>query len=672
MVLTLLATTLALQGAHGAAPRVPPAKAAALRDSLEAAELRFFRAWGAAWRASETERHAVTASEFETTTRNLQLHCHPPEGRGAQPYLTTPTLGRGATITTQPTMMKTPDTYYAVCPTWWLSDVKGVADERSGIDVALSPAHRDAMHTARANVLADLDSAAQLLPADDWIAGQRVRFRVDQRELDTAAFVARDCRATRWWCLALTGYVDALSGDVVAADSVFADAAAAMPAARHCAWSDLSALLDAAGRAAYGRLTCRQRDSVSARFWWLADPLYIEPGNERRVEQNVRNVLIALHGALDHDERFDWRPATGQNVLERVIARYGWPAYMWWGGVRNESSHSDYLAQHATPLNDTYASFEYSFDRMHAFPAWRAVLDPLHARRNDWEISRPDSLGADTLWWPREHFAPHTPILQMSDGQLAFLRRQDTVLLALATDLDGAKFNRPRTTPIAATAVVTDRPGSQRVVGQAEGSVRAPLLVRAEVSSRPVLLSVEFPGVAEHALPGGRTRFAIAPPPTLAAMKPGQYAISDPVMLLPPADGDELPAETDAAIARMAGSTVVQKTRKLGVFWETYGFKQTDSVDVAVWIERYTPQGILRRFGIALSVAVDLNTPVVISWKEPQSNRLSSFLPGAVPILSRSVTLDVSGLPRGDYWLEVAVAKRGVAPVRGRRSFTIQ
>lgn len=673
MLLTLLATSFVLQGAQPAPPRsLSPAKAAALHDSLEAAALRFFREFGVAWRNSEGERHAVGSSEFETTTRNLQLHCHPAEPGAPPPQTLGLRLGRTTAITQQPTIVKSPDSHYAVCPTWTLSEVKAPGDERTAIDLALTQGNRKTIGTARAALLDELDSAARLLPSDDWIAGQRVRFRVDQRDLDTALFVARACEASRWWCTALRGYVHALRAEIVIADSVFGEAVAAMRVDQRCQWTDLTELIGLAERPMYARLSCRQRDSVNTRLWWLADPLYIEPANERRVEQHVRNVIVALHSALDHDERFDWRPTNGFNALQRVIARYGWPAYTWWGGVRNERSHSDYLATHHTAMNDTYASFEYPFERMHAFPSWHAVTDPLHAKRTDWEIARPDSMPGDSLWWPREHFATRNPLLQISDGQLAFLRRQDTVLFAMAADLEQIKFHRPRTDPVRATAVLSGAPGDYREVAHAEGSTNAPLLLRANVPSKPALLSVEFPADLKHALPGGRTRFAIAPPAPLSALKTGQYAISDPIVLLPPPESEILPSDVDGALARMAGSTVVRKVRRLGVYWETYGFKPGDSVDVAVWIERYTPQGIIRRFGIALNVAVDLNTPIVISWKEPQPQRIASLLPGRVPILGRSLTIDVSALPAGDYWLDVAVGKRGVQPVRGRRGITIR
>ena len=92
----------------------------------------------------------------------------------------------------------------------------------------------------------------------------------------------------------------------------------------------------------------------------------------------------------------------------------------------------------------------------------------------------------------------------------------------------------------------------------------------------------------------------------------------------------------------------------------------------AIWIERFTQQGVMRRFGIALRVATDLNTPIAMSWSEPDPGRRSHVINGDVPIVGRSVVLDVSTLPRGEYWLDVAVGKPGQEPVRGRRAFTVR
>lgn len=687
MFLALLAVPLALQaGDPPPWPRLSSAQAAALADSLEAQELRFFRHWNDAWRESEARRHALLQSEAVVSERNRNLHCHPgpagvtsvygvitagPAGTNASAsYRAMRAPGSPSLMGTAATMVKDPDSQYAVCPTWVLNG-NPPASEASGVDHALTDALRELISAQRAILIASFDSAAALLPTSDWMLGQRVRLLADQGDLERALSIARSCGATRWWCEALSGFALMARREPVAAEVVFDSALVAMPAATRCKWTNVTELIDLRERQPYEAMSCARRDSVNTKFWWLADPMYFEPGNERRAEHFARHVLVALHSALDRDERFDWRVGAGFNPLSRMIERYGWPSYTWWGGEHNEQSHSGYLSSYLTGLNETYTTFEYSFGRMHTVPAWHAIADPMHAVNTDWSISKPDTL-RDAEWWPREHFAPRTPILQLPSGQQAFLRRQDHVLFATAADVEPVAFGVNPNAPMDVTLVTTDRPGSFRVAARDHTTFKSPLVVRADVPSQPTLVSVEFPGDTTTRQSGGRSRFSIAPPPTLAALKPGQKAISDPVILAAPSGGAALPNGVDAALARMAGSTRVPAAGKFGVYWETYGFLPTDSVNVAVWIERYTPQGIVRRFGIVLNVATDLNTPISISWSEPQSDRVATLIAGPVPILSRSVVVDVNALPTGDYWLDVAVARRGEQPVRGRRGFSIR
>src|SRR4051812_20647847 len=65
------------------------------------------------------------------------------------------------------------------------------------------PPENETIGTRRAELIAQLDALAALHPGDDWLAGMRVHYRVDARRLASADSVARDCRATGWWCAAL-------------------------------------------------------------------------------------------------------------------------------------------------------------------------------------------------------------------------------------------------------------------------------------------------------------------------------------------------------------------------------------------------------------------------------------------------------------------------------------
>jgi hypothetical protein len=222
---------------------------------------------------------------------------------------------------------------------------------------------------------------------------------------------------------------------------------------------------------------------------------------------------------------------------------------------------------------------------------------------------------------------------------------------------------------VEATLLVSERPDSIRTVTNAPSTAGSPLTFLAEVAARPAVASIEVTtGRSSEAR--GRMRFGMTPLPPLSALAAGDVALSD-IALLRPDTSDALPNATREALRRMMTSTNVAQGQRLGLYWETYGINPDDTVDIAVWIERYTSQGILRRFGTALNVAQDLNTPVSISWRETAATGRAHLIPGPVPVIGRSVILDSSRLPRGDYWLDVVVRRAGQEPVRTRRSFTV-
>ena len=105
------------------------------------------------------------------------------------------------------------------------------------------PAEPPEIGRRRAELLAELDTLGQHRPADAWIAGMRVYYRVDDRRPASADSAARACRAVAWWCAALRAYAAQARNDIAAADSGFSVALSTMPDSTRCAWRDISALL---------------------------------------------------------------------------------------------------------------------------------------------------------------------------------------------------------------------------------------------------------------------------------------------------------------------------------------------------------------------------------------------------------------------------------------------
>ena len=661
---------------------------AAYVDSLESAELRFFYDWVSLWHASETSRHLVVGQLNAPKPNASGDPLWRREGNGAAIAALNPqTFQRvraenarcfrdDKNLWGPRHMIASRVGWQGVCPTWMLGRLETV-DERNSIDGGLNREYRQPVDAMRRSLAAAFVAASAKFPHNDWIVGQAVRLLVDARNLDVAKSTAATCAATRWWCEVLHGYVLGARDETAAAERAFRAAVDHMPHDVRCQWTDVGVLLDSLARVAYDKGACEQQDSVNRVLWWLAYPLYSEPGNARLVEHYSRHVLVALHSSLDRDERYDWRPGTGGDALAKLIVRYGWPSYAFWEFDLVERPRNKELALHLAAFRKTNTTFEYSAERAHLIPSWNAVKDPLRATASDWTIRdpAPPENPNNSAWWPQEHSA--MPIAQLPESQLAMLRRQTSVLVASAIDLDTALTRRIGGKVLSGTALsgallLTDRPDSVDVVARGSALAGSTLVLRGAATPRPALLAVELAADTARGAAAARTRFSISPPASLATMHPGELAVSEPVVLRAPTGDDALPLDADSALALMLGSTRIANGTKIGVYWESYGFQPTDSVTLAVWIERYTPQGFMRQLGVAFKVATDLNTPVVTTWDEIALSNGAHLIAGPVSIIGRTVVLDVSKLPRGDYWLEVAIGRRGEAPLRARRTVTVQ
>ena len=115
------------------------------------------------------------------------------------------------------------------------------------------------IRSARARLLTTLQQASATLPGDEWIAGQQVRYLMEDSQPQQAARVAAQCRAVRWWCDALTGLVRHVTADYAGADSAFTAALAEMPDEERCHWNDISTLLEGEPAERYRTLDCADR-----------------------------------------------------------------------------------------------------------------------------------------------------------------------------------------------------------------------------------------------------------------------------------------------------------------------------------------------------------------------------------------------------------------------------
>ncbi|PYP76107.1 MAG: hypothetical protein DMD35_19435 [Gemmatimonadetes bacterium] len=625
----------------------PTRSVGSVTEAANNAVLGFLATWRNAWHTS-AQQSGYDGDEF----RLRDVHCHwDGSFKGAGHHYYTPSVIHHGSRR-------------SMCPNWYPTDEGEKPDERVQRDGALVPEWRTRVHEARAQLLDSLAALAERAPNDPWITGQRVRFLVDQGSATEAVDVARRCSAGAAWCAQLLGFALHAAGDFRGADSAFDAATAALPLKDRCAWTSAELLLDDAGRDAYGHMNCDERIAANTRLWWMARPLFSDSSADRRSEDYARKVMIRLHSALSWDERYDWRERYGSDAVGEMLVRYGWPAFSAYGGDVEQNSHASWMFFYDSTRT---ATAEYPQDRVHLVPQWNAVSDPFHAPADAWQLNMPQLKEGDEpvmKWWPNEHYAPaRGGIVQLSD-QTVMLRRDDDVMLATASEL---RFNGRaiKADTAAAVLVRTTAPGAiERVPRRAMQNPSA-LVVTAHVPGIPAVVGTEV--LAPRGQLSLRTRFGIVPPAPLSALKSGEVAISDPVLL----SGVEASNGPEGALGQMLGSTVV-RTRKIGLYWETYGYAAGDSVDVALVITRTEKLSAMRRLGMKLHVAHDINGSVVVRWSEPQAGHDSWAIPSRVPIQARAVALDLSQLEPGHYSVQVQAGRRGGLPVTATKEFVLE
>ena len=543
----------------------------------------------------------------------------------------------------------------SMCPNWYPTDEGEKPDERVDRDGALDPGIRERVHQARAFLIDSLAALNERAPNDPWITGQRVRFLVDQGSTKEAVDVARHCSAGAAWCAQLLGFALHSAGDYRGADAAFDAATTALPQKDKCEWINAELLLDDDGRSAYGKLNCEERLAANKKIWWMSTPMYSDSADDRRSEDYARKVLIQLHAALNWDERYDWRRRFGGESVAEMLVRYGWPAFSAYGGDYEERSHASWMYFYDSTRT---ATAEYPQDRIHVVPAWTAVSDPFHAPSSAWQLNMPPIKENDepvVQWWPNEHYAPGRGHIAQLPDQTVMLRRDDDVMLATASEL---RFNNKtiKADPEAAVLIRTTSPDSiERLKRHAVRNATS-IVLMARIPAGPAVVGTEV--LAPKGETSVRTRFGITPPSTLSALKPGESAISDPVLIA----ATDAATGAEGALDQMLGSTVV-RSKKVGLYWETYGYGPGDSVDVAFIITRTEKLSAFRKIGMKLRIAHDINGSVAVRWSEPQAGHDSWTIPSKVPIQARVVTLDLSQLEPGHYSVQVQAGRKGAAVV---------
>ncbi len=460
---------------------------------------------------------------------------------------------------------------------------------------------------ARAELVSLLDSLASVIPGDDWIAGQLVRYEIDASRTADAERVARNCHGTRWWCLALQGYALYEEDQYAAADSAYTAAVSLMPQDEHCRWTDLSLVLSDQLADRYDKMDCARRDSLAARVWWLGAPLYLVDAHELRTEHFARVTRTRLEERA-RSPQFLW----GDDVRD-LIVRYGWPTW-----YTRDLPPMGSMREPIVTGHDPTPTFAF-------LPRREAVDSPYTITADSWELKLRDA--------PARYAPRYVRSMHSLDHQIAIFRRGDSALVVGVFDASGDTTLAGRRLQ-SGLFLSSDESTLWRTTRQDSALVE---VMTAKAPWRPLVVSLEV--LAPDVRRAARARLGRALGPST-----GRISASD-LLLYAPRDGT--PNSLADALPLALGSTRVSAVRPLGLFWETYGLDAAgENVSVSVTIQRSGPRWF-RRAAERLHL-VQRGTPLSVRWREKPAED------GGVA--SRALAVDLSHLGAGKYEVQLTLA----------------
>ena len=454
-------------------------------------------------------------------------------------------------------------------------------------------------------LIAVLDSAARIIPGDEWLTGQRVAYRLEAGRAKEALALLGACRAESAWCAGLAGFVLQESGRYAEAEEAFERALGRMTEEQRCHWTALGPVLDRRTRGRYERFACGStpRRAVERSFWHLSDPLWLVPGMERRTEHLARRVRAALQA----DAASPWGMRWGDDLTE-ITLRFGWPAGWERARRRFVGSRTDEIVwSHRLP-----GAQRFTVSRLG--PADDGPL---------WDLDEPEGR---TSWAPAFGEVADLP------HQVASFRREGRRFVVAAftwpdslpsCDLESGLFLADAH---GVTASRTGRGDGPLAVAEPRGFVPATLVgVEARCAERPGAARARLPLAAGHPL------------------------LSD-ILLLDA--GGASPATLSEALARARGDRTARADETVAVYWEWYGSPASASaLQVTLSLTR-EGKGFWRRALEWSGLAGDGTEQAGIRWLEPATSPAAE---------GRTIELRLPMLDEGRYRLTLQV----VSPTRG-------
>ena len=526
---------------------------------------------------------------------------------------------------------------------------------------------------ARVRVLEELAEVGQEIPGDSWVLGQRVYYMGEVGQWDQAEALIRRCSGEPWWCTALLGYVKHAQGDWVFAAEIFERALEQMPEDEAVRFRTPTYLLDPGAMDAYE--AAEDRAEIEGRLWLLADPLYMVEGNDRKMEQYARQVLVRMRSEAVNAYGVAWA-----DDIEQLTLRYG--AEKAWERVRGLAGQG---------LQDTRRIVGRHHPKSQEFlPPREGLEDPAEIAPGDW------TLGKIRPW--TGYAPPYAPDLDPLETQVARFRRGDSLLVvgAFAPEAEEKPEVDPRRRTNLNPRGVNMRAGRNET--RADRQTRLNPFGRPSEEPRPfmpeepegdapvgsALFLIDTQSGKRHEVLGegpegafqlqvDNGRYIVGIEAFSADAKqawrdrhgvwqdnivPGLAAVSDLLIL---EGGGEIPESLAEALPTAMAATRIRVGEAFKIAWELYGLRIGESASVRIGVDQ-GGEGLIRRIGQFLRV-LEPDAPVVMTYEDAGPDVLGTVF--------RAVQLNLPDLAPGEYTLTVEIELSGREPMVVARPIVI-